>query len=242
MGHVTEQRLFSGHVSTAADSNWAREHALPPPSDDACAHPGRALQRLRDATPPFSLPIVYPSGRAEVLNRKHALVDRRADGPLEAAGYQFYAHMEGRTYSQRLKNVLLLGALAVWVDYRTVRGAYHEYWYTLLEPLDDFIWLLNASSAPSPFAPDPQDARRKAERASDLAAQVLAPSAIRRFVRMLLTGYAKLQSFLPADLPQGGFVHVTRASLDRSCTCARAERALTFTSESGAVKARSHHT
>lgn len=182
---------------------------------------GEALSALQRAIPPFSLPLSFPTARVNIVNDAR---EAGADGPLEAARYQFGSHMEGVTYSMRLKNVLLLGSLAVWLGRPPPLRVYREYWYGLLEPLNDFIWSFNPSSvAPLPRAPHHRDARRMAERASDLAAHVLRPSAIRQYVRLLLTSYAKLQTFAPAALPRSGFLHVTRHSINRICKCAGGE-------------------
>ena len=176
----------------------------------------RTLARLHKSFP--QLPLAFPSGKANIeFNPSVAAVN----GPAEAAGYQFGAHMEGVTYSMRLKNVLLAGSLAVWLDRPPADMVYQEYWHGLLEPLDDSIWVLNTHTAAITEHPTPsqQRARRMADRAASLTAQILKPLAIRQYVRALLASYAQLQTFSPAAMPLAGFVHVTRGALERYCGC-----------------------
>ena len=134
-----------------------------------------------------------------------------------------WVHMEGVTYSMRLKNILLCGSLAVWVNSPPDRYRYREYWHTLLEPLTEHVWMLNTSALdPSNFVIG-QRAKRMAARAADLATEVLSPSNILLYLQLFLRSYAKLQRINhlnESSAEQAGFLQVTRASLARFCTCA----------------------
>eukprot|EP00966_Prymnesium_polylepis_P242735 5613417-Prymnesium_polylepis.1 len=188
----------------------------------------KALRALMNHTLLDRIPLLGPGNLAKLqADERTRGRFRQTPAPLGTVcpNATHWVHMEGVTYSMRLKNILLCGNLAVWVDPPPERDRYNEYWFSLLHPLSEHMWMLDTADADgagrSGFLLG-QRARRMAAQTTAIATEALAPTSIMLYLQLLLTAYSELHRGAPLDVDAStaaGFVRVTKKSLHRFCAC-----------------------